>query len=127
MTYVSGLFTGFVNMMFTLLNSFVTWLSFSSEIENMVDAVNHKIDEPPTRIGHRMSSHPGGFAKIVGKRRLNMAGAYIKISNDHAPQDAAERLTALKMLAVPDDDIDLILQGVRDWDYKPVMEADAKR
>ncbi|HNV68129.1 MAG TPA: hypothetical protein PKO06_00425 [Candidatus Ozemobacteraceae bacterium] len=99
MTYVSGLFTGFVNMMFTLLNSFVTWLSFSSEIENMVDAVNHKIDEPPTRIGHRMSSHPGGFAKIVGKRRLNMAGAYIKISNDHAPQDAAERLTALKMLA----------------------------
>lgn len=30
--------------------------------------------------------------------------------------------TALRMLRVPDDDIDLMLQEVRDWNYQPVLE-----
>lgn len=30
--------------------------------------------------------------------------------------------TAMKILRVPDSDIELIVQGVRDWDYKPVLE-----
>jgi CPA2 family monovalent cation:H+ antiporter-2 len=58
---------------------------------------------------------------LVSSSQLLAAGA------THAYPEAIEaslRLgaTALKMLAVPDDDIDQILQGVRDWDYKPVME-----
>ncbi len=31
---------------------------------------------------------------------------------------------ALKMLQVPNDDIDLMVQEVRDWDYKPVLEEE---
>jgi CPA2 family monovalent cation:H+ antiporter-2 len=31
------------------------------------------------------------------------------------------------MLRVPSDDIDLVIQGVRDWDYKPVLEADQEQ
>ena len=30
----------------------------------------------------------------------------------------------MKILRVPDSDIELIVQGVRDWDYKPVLEDD---
>ena len=30
--------------------------------------------------------------------------------------------TALQMLHVPSDDIDQVIQGVRDWGYKPVLE-----
>lgn len=53
--------------------------------------------------------------------RLLEAGA------THAYPEAIEaslRLgaTALKMLAVPVDDVDQIVQGVRDWDYSPVVE-----
>jgi len=58
---------------------------------------------------------------LESSSQLRAAGAI------HAYPEAIEaslRLgaIALKMLAVPDDDIDLILQGVRDWDYKPVIE-----
>jgi CPA2 family monovalent cation:H+ antiporter-2 len=28
------------------------------------------------------------------------------------------------MLSIPTDDIDKMLQDVRDWDYKPVLEED---
>jgi len=28
----------------------------------------------------------------------------------------------MKILCVPDNDIELIVQGVRDWDYQPVLE-----
>ena len=30
--------------------------------------------------------------------------------------------TALHMLAIPVDDVDQLIQGVRDWDYKPIIE-----
>jgi CPA2 family monovalent cation:H+ antiporter-2 len=29
---------------------------------------------------------------------------------------------ALQILQVPSEDIDQVIQGVRDWDYKPVLE-----
>jgi CPA2 family monovalent cation:H+ antiporter-2 len=69
---------------------------------------------------------------IARARDLESSARLLAAGATHAYPEAIEaslRLgaTALKMLAVPDDDIDLILQGVRDWDYKPVMEADAKR
>ena len=31
--------------------------------------------------------------------------------------------TALQMLQIPGGDIDGIIQGVRDWGYKPIVEA----
>ena len=58
---------------------------------------------------------------LEASSRLLAAGA------THAYPEAIEaslRLgaTAMKMLRVPAGDIDLIVQGVRDWDYKPVLE-----
>ena len=32
--------------------------------------------------------------------------------------------TAMKMLRIPASDIDLIVQGVRDWNYKSVPEEE---
>ncbi|HNW33692.1 MAG TPA: hypothetical protein PKM25_02090, partial [Candidatus Ozemobacteraceae bacterium] len=81
-----------------ILSHLVDWLSFNSEIESLVDAVNHKLDEPPTRLNIRHLSHPGGFIRDFGKRRLSIAGAYIKIARDLSPNSAEERLAALSML-----------------------------
>lgn len=69
---------------------------------------------------------------IARARDLESSARLLAAGATHAYPEAIEaslRLgaTALKMLAVPDDDIDLILQGVRDWDYQPVMEAEEKR
>jgi monovalent cation:H+ antiporter-2, CPA2 family len=64
---------------------------------------------------------------IARARDLETSSQLLAAGATHAYPEAIEaslRLgaTALKMLAVPDDEIDRILQGVRDWDYKPVME-----
>ncbi|MBS1198375.1 MAG: sodium:proton exchanger [Proteobacteria bacterium] len=32
--------------------------------------------------------------------------------------------SALQLLSISSDDVDLIIQGVRDWDYKPVLEEE---
>lgn len=58
---------------------------------------------------------------LVATSQLLAAGA------THAYPEAIEaslRLgaTAMKMLRVPAGDIELIVQGVRDWDYQPVLE-----
>ncbi|MGF1615486.1 MAG: cation:proton antiporter [Gammaproteobacteria bacterium] len=59
---------------------------------------------------------------LEASSRLLEAGA------THAYPEAIEaslRLgaTALQMLRISTDDIDLIIQGVRDWDYRPVLEG----
>jgi hypothetical protein len=73
-------------------------LSFNSEVESMVEALNHKLDEPPTKLNIKLFSHPGGYIRELGKRRLSIAGAYIKIARDLSPEGAEERLGALRML-----------------------------
>ncbi|MFZ2957306.1 MAG: hypothetical protein WA705_10490 [Candidatus Ozemobacteraceae bacterium] len=79
-----------------------TWLvnvlSFSREIEAMADALNHKIEEPPAKLNVRHFSHPGGFVRELGKRRLSIAASYIKIARDLSPDDVDDRLAALRML-----------------------------
>ncbi len=86
------------DVILSLLQGIFAWLSFNGEIEAMAEALNHKLEEPIQKIGTRIFSHPGGFIKDLGKRRLNIAQAYIKIARDQVPQNAEERLTALKML-----------------------------
>lgn len=63
---------------------------------------------------------------LEASSRLLAAGA------THAYPEAIEaslRLgaTALKMLRVPAGDIDLIVQGVRDWDYMPILEEEREQ
>ncbi|OIP26421.1 hypothetical protein AUK22_06795 [bacterium CG2_30_54_10] len=95
---IGSLFNLIREAVILLLHNFITWFSFNNEIESMVDTLTHKLDEPEQKIGTRLFSHPGGFIKDLGKRRMNIAQAYIKITRDHSPKDADERLTALKML-----------------------------
>lgn len=66
---------------------------------------------------------------IARARDLEASSRLLAAGATHAYPEAIEaslRLgaTALKMLRIPAGDIDLIVQGVRDWDYKPVLEED---
>lgn len=86
------------SVFFEILNTIINWLSFNSNIETLVDSLNHKLEEPVEKLELKIFSHPGGFIKEIGKRRMNIAHAYIKIALDHNPNNAHERLAALKIL-----------------------------
>ena len=98
MTYLRIFFEGIKNFLFSLFDTLVAWLSFSSQIETMVDTVNHLLEAPAASIANRLLSHPGGYIRDLGKRRLTIAAAYIKIAHDHLKDDSEERLVALRML-----------------------------
>ena len=64
---------------------------------------------------------------ICRAQNLQMSAELLQAGAVHAHPEALEaslRLgaIALQMLSVPDDQIDLVLQDVRDWDYKPLVE-----
>lgn len=74
------------------------------------------------------SSYPQ-IPVIARARDLETSSQLIEAGATHAYPEAIEaslRLgaTALQMLRISDKDIDLIIQGVRDWDYNPVLEED---
>lgn len=66
---------------------------------------------------------------IARARDLESSSRLLDAGATHAYPEAIEaslRLgaTALQMLQVPVDNIDEIIQGVRDWGYKPVLEEE---
>ncbi|MCW2311280.1 cation:proton antiporter domain-containing protein [Rhodoferax antarcticus] len=66
---------------------------------------------------------------IARARDLEESSRLLAAGATHAYPETIEaslRLgaTAMRMLRVPAADIDLIVQGVRDWDYKPVLEEE---
>lgn len=68
---------------------------------------------------------------IARARDLEATSLLLDAGATHAYPEAIEaslRLgaTALQILRVPSADIDLIMQGVRDWDYKPVVEEKSR-
>ncbi|MBW7834190.1 MAG: cation:proton antiporter [Simplicispira suum] len=72
------------------------------------------------------SSYPH-VAVIARAQDLESSSQLINAGATHAYPEAIEaslRLgaTALRMLSISTDDIDAMLQEVRDWDYKPVLE-----
>lgn len=65
---------------------------------------------------------------IARARDLETSSRLVNAGATHAYPEAIEaslRLgaTALQMLRVADKDVELIIQGVRDWDYNPVLEG----
>lgn len=65
---------------------------------------------------------------IARARNLDESAALIQAGAAHAHPEAIEaslRLgaTALEMLEVPAEEVEQLLQGVRDWDYRPVVDA----
>lgn len=66
---------------------------------------------------------------IARARDLEASSQLLDAGATHAYPEAIEAslhlgATALQILRVPSDDIDLLVQGVRDWDYKPVLETE---
>lgn len=66
---------------------------------------------------------------IARARDLESSSQLIDAGATHAYPEAIEAslylgATAPRMLSIPTDDIDRMLQDVRDWDYKPVLEEE---
>jgi CPA2 family monovalent cation:H+ antiporter-2 len=66
---------------------------------------------------------------IARARDLKASGELTEAGAAHAHPELIEaslRLgaTALRMLRMPSEDVDLILQGIRDWDYLEVLEPE---
>ena len=80
------------------LNDLIHWVSFNEEINAIVDKLNQTLDEPPVKLGHRHVSHPGGFGREFGRRRLSIAEAYIIIARFQSPENYEARLQALRIL-----------------------------
>ena len=64
---------------------------------------------------------------IARARDLEASSQLLDAGATHAYPEAIEAslhlgAAALQILRVPSDDIDLLVQGVRNWDYKPVLE-----
>ena len=69
---------------------------------------------------------------ITRARDLKASSQLLEAGALHAYPEAIEsslRLgaIALRMLHVPTKDVDLILRGVRDWNYQPVIEEKQDR
>ncbi len=78
------------------LNDFIDFISFDDTVIAVVDKLNQSFEDPivkPLTIPH---SHPGGFRREFGKRRLNIAEAYLLIAKTQAPELYKQRLDALQ-------------------------------
>lgn len=82
----------------SFLNDLIHWVSFSEEISGIVDKLNQTLDEPTLKLGNRHISHPGGFCREFGRRRLSIAEAYIIIAKFQTPENYEARLQALRTL-----------------------------
>ncbi|GAB4278075.1 MAG: hypothetical protein Kow0029_21160 [Candidatus Rifleibacteriota bacterium] len=90
--------TTFRDTLRSFFYNFINWLSFSEEIHNIVDSLNQKLEEPPIKLGKRHISHPGGFGREFGRRRLTIAQAYLIIARHINPEYYENRLQALRVL-----------------------------
>jgi len=89
------------------------------------------VDHQPTALAtvSFLRHHCPQVPIIARARDLQSSAALLEAGATHAYPEAIEaslRLgaTALQMLQIPVDDVDQILQGVRDWDYQPVLESE---
>ena len=79
-----------------------------------------------------LRSHCPQVPVIARARDLESSGALMEAGATHAYPEALEaslRLgaTALQMLRISVSEVDQILQGVRDWDYQPLLEAEPEQ
>jgi len=82
----------------TFVSDLINWVSFNSEISNIVDQLNHTLEEPPIKLRQHFASHPGGFCREFVRRRLSMAEAYVIITRLYSPENSENRLQALRTL-----------------------------
>lgn len=88
---------GFVVKRRRLFEGFINFTSFNQDVRHLVEILNNEIASPESVV-FRPNSHPAGFVRLITKRRLTIAEAYIKlVSMNHRP-GYTERIDALKVL-----------------------------
>jgi CPA2 family monovalent cation:H+ antiporter-2 len=92
------------------------------------------VDHPATALSavSYLCSHCPHVPVIARARDLESSSRLLEAGATHAYPETIEaslRLaaTALRMLRVPVDDVDQVIQDVRDWDYKPVLEEEQEQ
>ncbi|MBQ1925108.1 MAG: hypothetical protein II180_03200 [Proteobacteria bacterium] len=75
----------------------IEMLSFSQEVRQLVDILNSEIAAPETVV-FRPISHPAGFVRLITKRRLTIAEAYIRLVSHSKGVRYVERIEALQVL-----------------------------
>ncbi len=80
-----------------LFDSLVDYVSFSQEVRRLVEVLNTEIAAPET-VKFRPISHPAGFVRLITKRRLTIAEAYIKLISHSHSDSYVERIEALQVL-----------------------------
>ncbi len=75
----------------------VDFVSFSHEVRHLVEILNTEI-EAPEKVVFRPISHPAGFVRLISKRRLTIAEAYIKLLSLSQNADYMGRIEALQVL-----------------------------
>lgn len=89
--------TGFVVKKRTFVDGFVDFVSFNREVRHLVEVLNTEIASPETVV-FRPISHPAGFARLITKRRLTIAEAYIRLISHSQSKSYVERIEALQVL-----------------------------
>jgi hypothetical protein len=73
-------------------------LSFTSEIRELCEVLNRKLEQSDEGYSKTIVSHPGGFSKELSRRRLSIAESYIQVIRKLESDHYEERLSALKNL-----------------------------
>ncbi len=80
-----------------ILYRLIDAVSFNGNIRDLADLLNRRAGQPEDN-SQDLLSHPGGFTRAFHKRRMGMAGSYIRIAQNLGRRNCRERLYALKTL-----------------------------
>ena len=72
-------------------------ISFNREVRQLVEILNSEIAAPETVV-FRPFSHPAGFVRLITKRRLTIAEAYIRLISHSQNVSYTERIEALQVM-----------------------------
>ena len=80
-----------------MFENVVDFMSFNHEVRHLVEILNSEIAAPDTVV-FRPFSHPAGFVRLITKRRLTIAEAYIRLLSHAQNTGYTERIEALQVM-----------------------------
>ena len=80
-----------------MFENVVDFMSFNHEVRHLVEVLNSEIAAPDTVV-FRPFSHPAGFVRLITKRRLTIAEAYIRLLSHAQNTGYTERVEALQVM-----------------------------
>lgn len=81
----------------SMFENVVDFMSFNHEVRHLVEILNSEIAAPDTVV-FRPFSHPAGFVRLITKRRLTIAEAYIRLLSHAQNTGYTERIEALQVM-----------------------------